>query len=169
MKENNTNEKLTDEAFSRLMITSVLGILVCIICLCSATWAWFGSDISNDSNKVASGVFALEVTVTDGAVIIASADTNDGEVIVKIPEAEREYTVTLKMTDNTTVTKGYCTLRVGEKTFQTASIRVDESNPFIFYIKVREPNTTVTFTPSWGLPANEAVGLNGTLEIDTTP
>ena len=44
MKKQN-NEKLSDKAFARLALTSILGILVCIICLCSTTYAWFTGSV----------------------------------------------------------------------------------------------------------------------------
>ena len=49
MKKQN-NEKLSDKAFARLALTSILGILVCIICLCSTTYAWFTGSAQVDSN-----------------------------------------------------------------------------------------------------------------------
>ena len=51
MEKQNT-EKLSDKAFARLALTSILGILVCIICLCSTTYAWFTGSVPNDNNKI---------------------------------------------------------------------------------------------------------------------
>ena len=51
MKKQN-NEKLSDKAFARLVLTSILGILVCIICLCSTTYAWFSGSVQVDSNTL---------------------------------------------------------------------------------------------------------------------
>ena len=50
--EKQNNEKLSDKAFARLFLTSILGILVCIICLCSTTYAWFTGSVQVDSNKI---------------------------------------------------------------------------------------------------------------------
>lgn len=53
-KEKKTTDKLTDKAFSRLLFTSVLGIVICLVCLCSATWAWFSDSIPSDNNNIQS-------------------------------------------------------------------------------------------------------------------
>ena len=50
MEQQNT-EKLSDKAFARLALTSILGILVCIICLCSTTYAWFTGSVRVKGNK----------------------------------------------------------------------------------------------------------------------
>ena len=63
--QNPNNHTLTDKAFSRFLITSVLGILICITCLCSATWAWFSADTSSGSNTLSSGKFDLDISLTD--------------------------------------------------------------------------------------------------------
>ena len=67
-KQNNKTDKLTDKAFSRLVITSVIGILVCIACLCSTTFAWFTGATESNTNTVISGNFDLirPVVVFDG-------------------------------------------------------------------------------------------------------
>ncbi len=48
--EQQNNRKLSDKVFARLALTSILGILVCIICLCSTTYAWFTGSVQVDSN-----------------------------------------------------------------------------------------------------------------------
>ena len=51
-KDKVNNENLTDKAVSRLMLTSIISILVCIVCLCSTTWAWFSSTVPSESNML---------------------------------------------------------------------------------------------------------------------
>ena len=68
MKKQN-NEKLSDKAFARLAITSILGILVCIVCLCSTTYAWFTGSVQVNSNTLkAADACLISVSVyKDGA------------------------------------------------------------------------------------------------------
>lgn len=165
-KQNKNTDKLTDKAFSRLIITSVLGILVCIMCLCSATWAWFSADVSSANNTLSSGKFDLSVAIVDEneAPVTVSAMDN-GAYSCVLSEAGL-YTVTLKITDDTTATKGFCTVKVGENTYRTDSIRAEGEKTFIFKIKTPEPNLTLTFIPAWGVPADASVGHGGTLSIE---
>ena len=67
--EQQNNKKLSDKAFARLALTSILGILICIICLCSTTYAWFTGSVQVDSNTLkAADACLLSVSVyKDGA------------------------------------------------------------------------------------------------------
>lgn len=173
-KQNKSNDgdKLTDKAFSRLMITSVIGILVCIMCLCSATWAWFNAGVESNSNKLASGHFGLDVSFAkDGEEPTALTARADGTTVYTFPSAD-EYTVTLKMSDETTVTKGFCVIKVDGRAlpYRTAAINTKSGVDFLtFTLAVPEGGMTVTFVPAWGLPAdNDLVEMNETLTIGTS-
>ncbi len=167
-QQNNKPDKLTDKAFSRLMLTSVLSILVCIVCVCSATWAWFSADTSSSGNKLATGKFDLTVSVTDESSVVTTLAENAVGKTVYTFENVGVYTLKLKMTDDTTVTKGFCTLVVGDDTYYTASINA-ETDPFTFTIDVKEAGVTVMFSPAWGYPsAEEQVDMNETLVIGST-
>lgn len=162
-KQNKNTDKLTDKAFSRMMLTSVLGILVCLVCLCSATWAWFTADVSNNSNTIGTGQFDLEVSVNDVRLERSSDRAN-----VYTFKKAGSYTVTLKMTEDTTVTKGYCIITANGKPYKTASINnVDGTNPFKFTLDVKEDGMTVEFTSAWGIPIPEdvSVGIEEILTI----
>ena len=154
MEEKNSKpEKLTDKAFTRLMLTSVLGILLCLTCLCSVTWAWFGADISAKDNKIQSACFDLDILVEDGGAarlspINAVADGREYEL--------REvgiYTVTLKMSASSTASKGYCKIVIGEDAYCTASI-TREADSYVFYIDVKTAGAKVSFDPVWGYIAD---------------
>lgn len=167
-KQNKTTDKLTDKAFSRLMLTSVLGILVCIMCLCSATWAWFSTDISSDSNTLGTGNFGLNVAITDAnGTTVTISERDDGTSVCTLGEAG-QYTVTLTMTEDTTVTKGFCTIKADGGSYQSASINIEGTNPFVFTLDAAKDGMTVTFSPSWGLPASADVEYGGTLVIGAT-
>ena len=164
-----TTEKLTDKAFSRLMITSVLGILICITCLCSATWAWFSADTASNSNTLGSGKFGLSVTVADenGAPVDVS-ESPTGTSACTLTEAGL-YTVTLTATADTTVSKGFCVIKVNSNTYRTDALMLEETNTFTFTLDAKEPDLTVIFSPAWGLPAEISVTTGETLPISGLP
>ena len=155
------------------MITSVIGILLCITCLCSATWAWFATDISSGNNTLCSGNFGLIVTVKDenGAHVPVTVGTFDGISSCTLSgsgdqDTAMTYTVTLKMTDDTTVKKGFCTVRSGDSYYQTDSINVDTgTHPFTFTLTLVGNDAALTFTPVWGYPASPEIDYNGTLSL----
>ena len=91
-QQNKPKAKLTDKAFSRLVLTSVLAIIVCIVCLCSTTYAWFTDSAPSNENEIKMAeTFDLTVTVTkDGTPL---ADIENGVEL----EAGVVYTVTLSL------------------------------------------------------------------------
>lgn len=165
MEDNSKNKfKMTDKAFSRLLITSVLGIILCITCLCSATWAWYSAGASSSSNTLGSGKFDLDVTVVDennAQGVTQSSLQNNAFTL----ENASTYTVTLKTTDDTTVTKGFCTIRVGDDVYYTDSLYKTEPT-FTFKIQTLTDDVAVSFSPAWGLPsADELIEKDEMLTI----
>lgn len=60
------NIKLTDKSFLRLFVTSILAIAICIICLCSSTWAWFTQSITGAGNELkAADTCLISISVVD--------------------------------------------------------------------------------------------------------
>ena len=166
-KQNKKTDKLTDKAFSRLVITSVIGILVCIACLCSTTFAWFTGATSSSKNTVVSGQFDLarpdvQFVGEDASSSFAiEATQNEGIWSCELTSAGT-YTITLTATDDSTV-KGHCVVVIGDgDPINTDAIivaevaerdQIPQSNPFTFTITVDAP-TTLTLQPRWGVVAS---------------
>lgn len=145
------NEKLTEKAFSQSLLISVLSILLCIVALCSITYAWFVGESTSTGNTLLAGSFDLTISVTkdgDEFPVIADAD-RDGVWICNLAE-EGTYTVNLKLKEESSV-KGHCIVKVGDDDYKHTDAIFDTANAdFIFTIKVAE-NTKVTFEPRWGV------------------
>ena len=64
------DEKITEKAFSQSLIISVVSILLCIVALCSMTYAWFTAETTSSSNTLTSGSFDVTVDIvkTEGEV-----------------------------------------------------------------------------------------------------
>ena len=63
------DEKLTEKAFIQSVVISVVGILLCIVALCSATFCWFTGGTENNSNTLVSGSFDVTITVAEGNML----------------------------------------------------------------------------------------------------
>lgn len=160
-------EKLTEKAFSKYLVISVLGILLCIVALCSITYAWFVNETTSASNTLLAGSFDLTVTVSkDGDEFPVVADANkDGVWVCDLTE-EGIYTVNLKIKEDSTV-KGHCIVKVGDgDAMHTDVIVYPDTTDFTFTVKVSE-NTKVTFEPRWGMVVEPDI-KNGDLIDDVT-
>ena len=174
MNENNnvSNEtaKLTDKAFSRLLITSVLAILMLIACLCSTTYAWFVQDISSGENQIkATEMCRLAVSLSNGTEVLLEVDCSESKTL-SLPDGA--YTVTLTLPSESG--SGYLVLKVGAESYHTDFIeRHTEVEPKTISFTLELQNgedVAVTFTPRWGIYAGECdVSNGGTLTIAPTP
>lgn len=45
-------EKVTEQVFHRVLISSICSILLCMTCLAGTTWAWFTVSIENTGNVI---------------------------------------------------------------------------------------------------------------------
>ena len=87
-------EKPTEKAFLRSITVSVLGILLCMIALCSTTWAWYSKNIYSSSNTVyaANCYMLISVQRIDGESLI-DVENLDGKYQV---DENVEYKISLK-------------------------------------------------------------------------
>ena len=135
-KVENNEEKITDKAFNRALIISILGILMCMVCLCSSTWAWFKDDVVNNKNVIESASY--------GIVSIVKLDGTSEEIV----ETEKntytltsgKYQVTLNKEGDARY--GYVIISddIGSKIYTETTIVTNISN-----IPLATPNTLFTY------------------------
>lgn len=154
MAQRKNTKKLTDEAFSRLMFTAVAGILLCIFCLCSTTYAWFTASIPSTGNEVkTAGECLLSVTVSrDG---VALDGVKDGVELEASPNGEDAITYDVVLALPPDTASGYCVITAGDAVYYTEYIaRHYDAEPKTVSFTITVGTTqTVTFTPRWGIYA----------------
>ena len=158
MKKQN-NEKLSDKAFARLVLTSILGILVCIICLCSTTYAWFtGSvQVNNNTLKAADACLISVSVYKDGAEgALATVNTENSATL----ECEGTYTVTLTLPKESA--SGYLIITANGQDYYSDYLQrndnTDQTLTFTLNVKAAK---TVTFTARWGIYSGDCHVKNG--------
>lgn len=142
-------EKVSDVSFSRIIVSSVLGILLCIFCLAGLTWAWFSGSSSSAANSITAAEFKVKVKIND--IEITSADGK-----YTLNQTENKVTVTA----DGSATTGYCIVKFGENTYHTIQI---------FKVPAEGKPQSVTFTvnsvagakleiiPQWGTCADDNI------------
>ena len=156
-QQNKSTGKLTDKAFSRLAFISFFAIFICIVCLCSTTFAWFTDSSESKSN---------EINIATDCLITVSVASSDGTLLDGIEDgaelsADEEYTVTVSLPANTA--SGYCIIHVGDNSYYSEYIvrhEDPEAHTVTFTLKVGTAQT-VTFESHWGIYARESDVLNG--------
>lgn len=172
MEEKKT-EKLTDKAFSRLALTAVLSILLCIVFLCSSTYAWYSATLNGSENSIkTAGECLLQISVANGG---SDVPLVDGQATL---EKGVTYTVTLTMPKDSP--SGYCVVNTASGTYRTDYLaRHTDDTPVTlsFTLTLAQqldeggaditPDTlTVTFKTHWGIYSGEFdVTAGGALAI----
>ena len=151
--------KEKESGIFRVLVLSFIGIGICAVSLCGATWAWFTATTSTGTATIQAASYTVTVTAeSDGENLDIAV--NDGVSTADL-EAEKEYTLTL--TPGGTATAGYCKIKLGDKEYYTAPLTTGEQ--FTFKIETTKEQD-LTVTPQWGSYAGEATVSDGaTLEI----
>ena len=130
-----------------ILAPSLIGICLCAVFLCGASWAWFTAGTTTGTTEIQSSYYKLLYQVNE--------DTDTPE----LAEAGTSYTLTangcvikLKATGTAGAT-GYCSIKVGNETYYTEQIFVDDT--FIFTVNA-SAGTKIILTPKWGTYSHTA-------------
>ncbi len=161
-REKSTSSYKTKE-IDQLLLPSVLGILLCVVCLAGSSFAWYTASYSSDVNVIQAANYAVEATVTAGKDDDASVILPENGVYSL--EAGTTYNVKLTAQGNATL-GGYCILRFGNAepytTLHTVRIYIDHE-PLEIPITVNEA-TELYISYQWGAssePESEHIGSDG--------
>lgn len=138
-------EKLTEKAFTQSIAISIFGILLCVVALCSVTWAWFSEGVTFSSNTIKTGNCTVTVSVmNEGAQIAPNADTT-GKYIL---EAGKSYQINIIATGS--AESSYCKLVIGGQDYYTEQISTSEPNNTISFTLTFDAPTEVEIITRWG-------------------
>ena len=162
------NEKISEKTFSQSLIVSVVSILLCIVVLCSLTYAWFTTESESNSNTLTSGTFDVIINVTDENASKVEPTSSGDKYVYQLQPGT--YEISLRLTESSTV-KGHCVVNIGDgPDLHTAAIigtntanaaGAEITDPFTFKIVVTE-DTTITLTPRWSIAAEPDIAYNST-------
>lgn len=144
-------EKRSD-GLMHILAPSMLAICICAICLCGVSWAWFTASTSAGTTAIQSSSYKLSYQIGSDTAELAEVKT------VTIPESG-SCKITLSATGTAGAT-GYCSIKIGDETYYTEQIFVNDTSGFTFTVNAAA-DTTITLTPKWGTYSHDATLHNG--------
>ena len=142
-------EKVSDVSFSRIIVSSVLGILLCIFCLAGLTWAWFSGSSSSAANSITAAEFKVKVKINGSEITSANGKYTLNQTVN-----------TVTVTADGSATTGYCIVKFGENTYHTIQIfKVPaENNPQSVTFTVKSvAGAKLEIIPQWGTCADDNI------------
>lgn len=139
--------KPTDKNLMRLFLPSIVGILICMVCLAGTTWAWFSASVQTGAQTITAASFNVEVAITPTPV-----KSEGGKYTLA---GNTAYTVTLTATGTADEIGGYCIVgkAAGDKHYTTSQIKPGGSLQFTL---IPEADGIYTFTAVWGKYSGKA-------------
>lgn len=133
-------EKKRGDGLFHLLAPSVIGALLCAVCLCGASWAWFSAYTSTGETVIKSSEYNITASVRGSENSPVEVKNNACTV------ADGVYKVTLSAKGSQSAT-GYCRVEIGGKIYYTEQITAVGS--FTFTIKTTG-SSDVKFVSQWG-------------------
>lgn len=150
-----------ERSILKMLCPSILGIMVCVICLAGMSWAWFTAGVQSQSTMTAAS-YTLGETVRvkqEGSSPASSTDalkkSADGTYTL---EANKQYAVTLKPTA-TPKNGGYCIVKItysdgndGTTEVRYCTAALTKDTEFSFTISNGDKDAKCQFMAAWGTP-----------------
>ena len=147
-------EKVSDKLLSRIMLSAVLEILVCVICLAGLTWAWFSNSVTGTSGNIATAYFAVDISVTQVGPETPLSPTIEGGKYTYQLSADTEYRVTMTALGTAEKYGGYCCVTyLAETPYHTAQLYPGSSEGEVHCITFTVSASDSSFliiAPQWG-------------------
>ena len=142
------NEKITDKYFRKVMASSIISIVICMMCLASLTWAWFSFDVQSSGNTIRSAEF--------NATVYVDPSNQNQTTYRNVVFAPGDYHVTVKQTGSART--GYCLVTVDGVTYFAGNLQeklnADANVTFCsleFDLKITTASATISIDPVWGI------------------
>lgn len=117
-------EKATDDNIMQLLMPSVFGIIICLVCLAGMTWAWFTDTGEVSAAPLRSAQHKVQVEIKYEGEIVASGEDRTYNL-----KPNTLYTVELTSAGNTS-DGGFSAVSVDGDTYYTKRMQKNESITF---------------------------------------
>lgn len=156
-KPNRDKNKEYCRGIYRILAPSIVGIGICTVCLCGASWAWFNASVGSTMQTIKTPTYQFEPIIVKSNESALTA--NDGAYTLA---ADTEYTVEIKTTGTVGAT-GYCTLVINDSDKRN-TVQISAGDTFTFTIRANEA-ASIKLTGNWGTSSNEGERIANGAEI----
>ena len=158
------DKKISDTVIIFRIIVTVIIILSCLAVMTFAGYAYYEYDLMIKVNTIQSAVFEVNVTVVDNENNPVEMEKRDGNYIPKSDylTKDKEYTVTISRTENSSAETGYCRVRLfkgnNESIFYTIQLDADTPTQEVTFTVNPSEDFKFQITPNWGTSSCWAEG-----------
>ena len=160
-KPNRDKNKEYCRGIYRILAPSIIGIGICTVCLCGASWAWFNASVGSTMQTIKTPTYQFESIIVKSNASALTA--NDG---VYSLAANTEYTVEIKAAGTAGAT-GYCTLVInGNESAKRYTAQISAGDTFSFKIMANK-DASIKLTGNWGTRSDkgERIAKGDTISI----
>ena len=146
-------DEMRSDGMLHILAPSVIGICICAICLCGASWAWFTASTGSSTTKIQAATYSVEVMKVTAEAEAADAPVtvaDNGKTEISLKSGQT-YTVALQATG--TAENGFCIVKFEDTDYYTKQLAPGMKLTFIVNAS---KDSTMTITPQWGTCAVEA-------------
>lgn len=147
-------KKKRSDGLMHILAPSMLAICICAICLCGVSWAWFTASTSTGTTQIQSSSYKLLYQVDEDATATELAEAGTAYTLTS------DTTVITLKANGTAGATGYCSIKIGDETYYTEQILVNDTSEFTFTVNAAA-GTEITLTPKWGTYSHAATLHNG--------
>ena len=158
------DKKISDTVIIFRIIVTVIIILSCLAVMTFAGYAYYEYDLMIKVNTIQSATFEVNVTVADNENNPVEMEKRNGYYIPKSAylTKDKEYTVTISRTENSSAETGYCRVRLfkgnNESIFYTIQLDADTPTQEVTFTVNPSEDFKFQITPNWGTSSCWAEG-----------
>jgi hypothetical protein len=148
----------------------ILAIILCLICLCGMTWAWFTANDEGTVAEIKSAHVLLDVTlVNNGSEDSKDKTRNDRQECSFDLSAQTEYTLAISKSNECSASEGYAEITIsgdtyGSKTYRTSELISDSPGTYRLTIQAGE-DVSVTVEGCWGSSSRDITDSGSTITV----
>ena len=148
----------------------ILAIILCLICLCGMTWAWFTANDEGTVAEIKSAHVLLDVTLVDNSSEDSDAkEWSDRQECSFNLSAQTEYTLAISKSSECSASEGYAEITIsgdtdGSKTYRTSELINGSPGTYRLTIQAGE-DVSVTVEGCWGSSSRDITDSGSTITV----